>query len=151
METIVYLVRHAQADFSLENYHGRHLSEKGRQDAKLVAEILKNFSIDYFISSSSPRAIETIQPLAEFFGKEIEQYDELRELLLRGKDVELEPDQVDSEIKKVFEMPDYKLKGGESRKEVEARGVVKFNEILEKNRGKTLVLGTHGIIMTLIL
>jgi 2,3-bisphosphoglycerate-dependent phosphoglycerate mutase len=129
METIVYFIRHAHADFSLENYHGRALSEQGKLDAQLLTKYLKDIKIDYFVSSSSPRARETIEPLARHYQKSVETYDELQELLLRGAYVVLSPEQVDNEIKKVFEVPHYKLDGGESRIEVEDRGVKKFKEL----------------------
>ncbi len=151
MQTTVYFVRHAPADFSLENYHERKLSEKGFESVIGVTNALKNITVDHFISSSSPRAIETIRPLAELNKKEIETFAELQELVLRGKEVVLQPDEIDIEIKKVLEIPNYKLPGGDSRKEIEERGVKKFEELLNRYEGKTIVLGTHGIIMTLIL
>lgn len=151
METIVYFVRHAPADFSLENYHNRKLSKKGQEGALSVMNALKDIDIDCFISSASPRAVGTIQPLADIKGKDIEIYDEFQELLLRGKDVYLEEEDVEKEIKKVFEIPGYKLSGGDSRKEVEERGLPKFRGILRQYEGKVIVLGIHGIMMTLTL
>lgn len=151
MQTTVYFIRHAHAPFSLENYHQRNLSEKGTRDALAIAEKLKETTIDFFVSSSSPRAIETLKPLACLKNKEIECYDELEELLLRGANVELDPNTIEDEIKKVFEIPNYQLPGGESRRKVEERGVTKFKEILKKYSSKSITLGTHGIMMTLIL
>jgi 2,3-bisphosphoglycerate-dependent phosphoglycerate mutase len=151
MVTTVYFIRHAHAPFSLENYHQRNLSEQGQKDALLIAEKLKNVAIDFFVSSSSPRAIETLLPLAQLKNKPIEQFVELQELLLRGPTVHLEPHEIDVEIKKVFETPTYQLPGGESRKTVEERGVTKYRELIKKYEGYTIALGTHGIIMTLIL
>jgi 2,3-bisphosphoglycerate-dependent phosphoglycerate mutase len=151
METTVYFIRHAHANFSLENYHQRSLSEIGSRSAVKVRDALQHLHFDYFVSSSSPRALETLKPLAEVCGKEIEGYDELQELLLRGADVALNDEQVDQEIKKVFEISNYKLPGGESRQEVERRGVSKFKELLETYKGSTFVVGTHGMIMTIIL
>jgi 2,3-bisphosphoglycerate-dependent phosphoglycerate mutase len=43
------------------------------------------------------------------------------------------------------------LPGGESASEVLGRGLPIFQKILEQYAGKTIVLGTHGIIMTLML
>lgn len=51
----------------------------------------------------------------------------------------------------MFENGDYKLIGGESANEVLQRGLSTFLNLLTQHTGKTFVLGTHGIIMTLLL
>ncbi len=151
METIVYFVRHAKAPFSLENYHNRSLSPEGEQAAKKLVELFDAVPVDVFVSSSSPRAVETIKPIALAKNKPIETHDELRELLLRGPETFIEEDKIEAEIEKVFADENYKLAGGESAAEVLARGLPVFQEILKQYAGKTIVLGTHGIIMTLLL
>lgn len=80
----MYFVRHAKAPFSLENYHNRSLSPEGAAAAKNLVKLFDSVPVDVFVSSSSPRAIETIQPIAEGKNLSIATYDSLRELLLRG-------------------------------------------------------------------
>ncbi len=150
-ETILYFVRHAKAPFSLENYHQRSLSPEGGHAAKKLVELFDSIPVDVFVSSSSPRAVETIKPIALAKNKLIETHDEFRELLLRGPETIIEEDKIEAEIEKVFAGQNYKLPGGESATEVLARGLPIFQEILRQHGGKTIVLGTHGIIMTLLM
>ncbi len=150
-ETIVYFVRHAKAPFSLKNYHDRSLSVEGEAAAKNLVKIFDSVPVDVFVSSSSPRAVETINPIALAKGKPIEMHDELRELLLRGSQTFIEEDKIEAEIEKVFADENYKLVGGESAAEVLGRGLPIFQKILEQHAGKSIILGTHGIIMTLLL
>ena len=150
MKTTVYFIRHAPSDTTQWHNQDRPLTATGFAGAQAVLETLKDVSFDRFISSSSPRAIDTIKPLADLRQKKVETYDELQELPLRGKEHHLEPHEVDREIKKVFESLDYKLPGGKSRREVENIGVRCFHELMKKYEGEVIGLGTHGIIMTLI-
>jgi 2,3-bisphosphoglycerate-dependent phosphoglycerate mutase len=150
-ETIVYFIRHAKAPFSLENYHDRSLSSEGKTATKNLVKLFNSVPVDVFVSSSSPREVETIKPVALAKNKSIETYDELRELLLRGPETFIEEDKIEAEIEKVIANESYKLPGGESASEVLGRGLPIFQKILEQYAGKTIVLGTHGIIMTLML
>ncbi|KRF13354.1 histidine phosphatase family protein [Paenibacillus sp. Soil787] len=81
MKTYIYFIRHGIAPFSIEHERagGTSLSEKGKLDAKKVAELLSNEDIDVIVSSSYFRALETVSPLAELLKKEIIPYVELIE------------------------------------------------------------------------
>ena len=151
MTTTIYFIRHAPSDTSKWHDQNRPLTSEGEKGAQAVLEAMQDIPIDYFFSSSSPRAIDTIKPLADSHGKQIDIFDELCELRLRGKDYHLEKSNLNAEIKNVFENSEYNLPGGESRLEVEARGLPCFRHIIKDHKGKTLALGTHGIIMTLIM
>jgi 2,3-bisphosphoglycerate-dependent phosphoglycerate mutase len=65
MNTNVYLVRHAHSIFTPDEQR-RPLSERGKQDAKRVAQILNEEKIDIVISSPYARAIETVEEVAMY-------------------------------------------------------------------------------------
>ena len=66
---MIYIVRHGQTDWNLEGrFQGRidiELNEKGREQAKLTKEKLKNIKFDKVISSPLKRAIETAQIITD--------------------------------------------------------------------------------------
>ena len=68
-ETVVHLVRHGEVDNPGGVLYGRmpgfHLSELGRQMAKLTAAYLADRDITHLVSSPLERAQETVEPLAE--------------------------------------------------------------------------------------
>jgi hypothetical protein len=51
MKTIIYMARHAESPFSLENERLRGLSDRGKCDADRVTEILLSEGIDVIVSS----------------------------------------------------------------------------------------------------
>lgn len=68
MMTHIYLVRHAESPFTVDEEETRGLSEKGWKDAWRVADILQAEQIEAFVSSSYARAIQTIEPAAARLG-----------------------------------------------------------------------------------
>ena len=66
--TSILLIRHGENDFVGKRLAGHlpgvHLNEKGRKQAELIAETLKNAPVKAIYSSPLERAVETAQPLA---------------------------------------------------------------------------------------
>lgn len=147
VRTIVYLIRHAESLYVEGQERERGLSEQGKSDAARIKSILQKQPIDLFVSSPYARAIQTIQPLAEVHQKEILLMENLRERTI-GNIAELSfveaKRRVYQDFAAVFE-------GGESSAEAQARAVGELKLLLEKYEGKTLVIGTHGDIMTLLM
>ena len=80
------LIRHGKAEMSGED-HLRKLDEDGIAQSHSMCEKLKlmvNKEVKIY-SSPFKRAIDTIKPLAEAFGKEIIESDELKEYSLNFK------------------------------------------------------------------
>ncbi len=151
MTTTAYIVRHTPADFSLEQFHTRPLSERGRNASLQVCKVLQTEPIDHIVSSASPCAVQTVEPLAHALSIAIETHDDLRELLLRGTEYHLDESDVEPAIAYMFANPDYALPGGESRRMCEARAIPVFQKILQAHAGKHIVLAGHGICLTLLL
>lgn len=68
METIVYMVRHAESPYSEGTERTRGLTVKGYSDLEKVLEILSSEGIDVIISSPYARAILTVEPIAQKLG-----------------------------------------------------------------------------------
>lgn len=146
MQTNIYFVRHAHSTYTPDELR-RPLSEQGFIDANSVTEVLKTESIDHVISSPYKRAMQTVEGIAKYIGKKIEIEDGLKERILSADPVE---DFTES-ITKVWEDPSFSFEGGESNLIAQKRGIEITFHILEKYKGRNIVIGTHGNIMALIM
>jgi alpha-ribazole phosphatase len=84
MTTRLILVRHGETDWNLEGrYQGQAdlpLNERGREQAKLLAERLRSESIEAIYASDLSRAYETAKIIAEALGQEVRTLASLREV-----------------------------------------------------------------------
>ncbi|XEC96586.1 histidine phosphatase family protein [Paenibacillus tarimensis] len=151
METTIYLVRHAESPFVFGEERTRGLSEEGMAAAQRVAEILAGEEIHAIVSSSYVRAIQTVQFLAGKKGLKIEEYDELRERAIKGLDYKISEKELVQAIEQSFTDHEFALEGGESTGQAQQRAIPVINVLLQKYRGRSLAIGTHGNIMTAIL
>lgn len=55
------------------------------------------------------------------------------------------------EVNKMIGDPDYSLPGGESSAMCMNRAIGVLKKIVEENQGKKIVVGTHGLVMTLMM
>ncbi len=143
--TRVYFVRHAQPEHAWEDDRTRPLTEEGRQDAKIVMEILKDKQIDVFYCSPYRRSIDTIEELVDYCRKEIHIDERLRE---REKGP---GGNQHGMFEKRWADHDYHEDGGESIHMVQHRNIAALKEILENHEGKNIVIGTHGTALSSIM
>ena len=146
MLTNLYFVRHAHSTYTPDEF-GRPLSEKGKADAEEVTQFLKKENIDIVISSPYKRAIQTVESVAEFWGKEIIIEHEFKERILSKGPME----NFELAITKVWNDPAYSWEGGESNITAQNRGVEATLKLLKRYKGRNIVIGTHGNIMVLIM
>ena len=143
--TRVYFVRHAQSDYRSGSDRERGLTAEAMEDRKAVLDFLRDKRVDAFYCSPYRRSLDTIRETAEFFGKPIltdERFRE-RETVPGGNSREL--------FRKRWADFDWHEPGGESLRSVQERNTAALTEILEKERDKTLVIGTHGTALSTIL
>ena len=145
--TEVFFVRHAQPN--LENHDDcmRELTAKGEADCRLVVEYLKQQPIDAVFSSPFRRAVDTVRPLAETRGLTICTIDDFRERKIGNEWI----DNFNSFAARQWTDFDYKLPGGESLREVQARNIAALGKLLREYSGKTLVVGSHGTAISTII
>ena len=151
MKTIIYMVRHAESPFIFGKEKTRGLSEEGLMDSKKIADIFKDVEVDYIVSSSYRRATQTVQYLAEQKGLSIIEFDELRERPIKGLDYKMPWEELLIAIEKSFIDIDYSLESGESTRKAQERAIPIIDKLLCEYRGKSIVIGTHGNIMTIIM
>lgn len=146
MNTYIYLVRHAQSAYSPDEM-GRGLTEKGLADAKMVTEILMYDEIDIVFSSPYRRAVQTVEGIAKQIGVSIHTEEKFKERILGSKSVT----NFEEAINKLWSDIYFSFEGGESNVIAQKRGIAALQEILNSYKGKKIVVGTHGNIMTLIM
>ncbi|NIK76532.1 2,3-bisphosphoglycerate-dependent phosphoglycerate mutase [Paenibacillus castaneae] len=151
MNTIIYMVRHGESIKTEGNERTRGLTNKGKLDSHTITELLKNEEIDTFISSPYHRAVLTIKELAQLCGKEILIYEELKETRFSNEDMIIPDKDLYPIVEKMFIDPLFSLHGGESISECQTRSMLVFNEILKKFIGNKIAIGTHGLVMTLMI
>lgn len=143
--TRVYFVRHAQSDWRSGSDRERGLTAEALEDRKVVLEFLRDKRVDAFYCSPYRRSIDTIQEAAEFYGQTIQTDERLREreTVPGGNSREL--------FRKRWADFDWHEPGGESLRSVQERNIAALTEILAREQGKTLVIGTHGTALSTIL
>lgn len=143
--TKVYFVRNAQPEYAWEDDRTRPLTKDGNLDSKIVLEFLKDKQIDIFYCSPYKRSKDTIAEAAKYFKKEIITDEELRER-------EKGPDGNNHGMfEKCWENHYYHEECGESIRMVQERNIAALQEILSKNAGKNIVIGTHETALSTIL
>ncbi|WP_127582572.1 histidine phosphatase family protein [Paenibacillus koleovorans] len=147
MRTNLIFVRHAHSIYTPESELTRPLSERGKVDAGKVAKLLQNAEIDTVIASPYLRALQTVEGVAKQLDKEVLIEEEFRERTLSENPV----DDFNYAITKVWEEPEFAWEGGESNRCAQERGVRVTLQVLERSNGKTVVIGTHGNLMALIM
>jgi|LGOV01.1.fsa_nt_gb 2,3-bisphosphoglycerate-dependent phosphoglycerate mutase len=151
MVSKIYMVRHAESPYKNGYEKSRGLSTSGLEASEIVASVLSDIRIDAIYSSDYTRAIQTVKPLAIMKQLEINEFSELRERQLKPENVELPYNDFINAIKDSFMDKNYSLNGGESIREVQDRAIPVIEMLLEKHKGKNIVIGTHGNIMTMIM
>jgi 2,3-bisphosphoglycerate-dependent phosphoglycerate mutase len=147
--TEIYLVRHADSDYSSGDEETRTLSERGRIDAASVAELLWHESIQVLCSSPYVRAIQTVEGFADRIGIPIDLDERFRERIFTDQSY-ISEDPMEA-MERGFIEPDFALRGGESNRDVERRGITALNSIIRKYNGKRVAIGIHGGIMAIIM
>lgn len=145
--TTIYFVRHCEPNFNNHNDELRELTEKGLKDSNLVTNFLKDKSIDIVLSSPYKRSFDTVKNFADTLGYSIEKVNDFRERKIDSVWIE------DFEIfcKNQWTDFNFKLKDGESLKEVQNRNISALKEVLKKYNGKNIVIGTHGTALSTII
>ncbi len=146
--TTIYLVRHAQPDYSDVHTEPENapLTKQGREDSKKMASFLHHEPIDVIVSSPYPRAKETIRPLAELLNLPI-----LLEEDFRERKIGCWVEDFNGYCKRQWEDFSYALPEGESLQQVQQRVVQALEVLLQKYEGKMIAVAGHGTAISLLL
>ena len=152
--TKVYLVRHGQTEWNKKlTFRGRidiPLNERGRQEAKAIAEVLKYKRIDAIYTSPLRRSIETAEPTARFFHLEIVPVEGLIDISYgdwEGLTFNEVKKRYKDQYKKWEKRPEkVRFPNGETLDEVRERSFCAFKDILNANPGKSILIIPHRVI-----
>ena len=139
----IYLVRHCEATGQDSDCI---LTEKGKGQAKELAEFFKKIPLERIVCSPYKRAAESCKEISEAKNIHIEYDHRLKERVLCEQEL---PDWKEK-LYQSFLNHDVKLPGGESSKEASQRGVAVIKEIFDSVNTNTIIV-THGNLLTLIL
>ncbi len=144
--TRVYFIRHCEPNYKNKNDRERELTEIGLEDRKNITDYLLDKDIDVIFSSPYKRCLDSIKPFAETVKLSINQVENLKERNI-GQWVE------DFNAYSFMQWKDfnYKMEDGESLSEVQSRTIVELKNILENNRGKNILISTHGTAFSTIM
>ncbi|PFG14915.1 histidine phosphatase family protein [Bacillus sp. es.036] len=145
-QTEIYLVRHAHSTYSPDEY-GRGLSSNGHHHQKLLTHQMAENHVDVILSSPYKRAIQTVEGIALQHNKDIQLIEAFKERTLAGKSVE----NFQEAIETVWLNESYAHPGGESNEKARNRGIDALKDVLKTYEGKSIVIGTHGNMLALIM
>ncbi|MFD0621139.1 histidine phosphatase family protein [Paenibacillus sp. GCM10027629] len=151
MRTFIYMVRHGESPKIEGNERTRGLTDKGKLDAHLITELLRDEGIDHFVSSPYRRATLTIEELAQSSGKEVTVLEALREMVFVSDDKIMPDKELYPLVQKLFSDPEYSAPDGESIMTCQNRVIPALKQMLKEYQGQKVVIGTHGVVMTLMM
>ncbi len=137
------LIRHCQA---VSQAPQAALTEVGRKQAEALASFLQQKPVDHIVSSSYTRAQQSILPFAQRSGRRVDLDHRLIERCLSDGPVE----KWQQAIRKSFEDLNFRLPGGESGQEVQARAWAALNATLKADHVLPVFV-THGNLISLLL
>jgi 2,3-bisphosphoglycerate-dependent phosphoglycerate mutase len=154
--TQLIIVRHGQTQWNLKLIRQGHLdsplTEKGIAQAKALGERLAREAFTALYSSDLGRAVQTALMVAETTGHKVVTDARLRERHL-GIFQGLNGDEIKEKHPEEYRLhrtmgPSYVIPGGESVQQQVARNVAYLTEIAAQHPGETIVVVTHGGVLS---
>jgi 2,3-bisphosphoglycerate-dependent phosphoglycerate mutase len=147
----LFCVRHGETLFNLagriQGQADSELSPLGRRQCQAVAEALAGVECDALFSSPLSRALESAQLIAEKFGLEVRLEPRLMEInagIFQGHSwAEIDAKFPKDAARWRSQDPDYRIPGGESRRDLMERSRAAFESIRGSGAGYAIVVA-HG-------
>jgi probable phosphoglycerate mutase len=150
------IIRHGQTQWNIAGIRQGHLdsplTEKGVAQSKALGQRLVRENFTALYSSDLGRAVETARMISDVTGHEIYTDARLRERHLgifqglNGEEIKARyPDEY--RLHRSFG-PDYVIPGGESVRQQVERNVTFLNSLAQKHVGETIVVVTHGGVLS---
>lgn len=151
MRTTVTLVRHGEVHNPEKVLYGRlpafQLSERGRRQAEVTAKFLQGRDVAAIISSPLERAVQTANPIAEWYGLPVETDHRLIESssVFQGRRVEQGPEILKHPYIWKHIVNPFRPSWGEAYVTVAARAVAAVQDARDAYPGREVVLVTHQL------
>ncbi len=157
--TKIYLVRHAQSESNRDRtFTGRldiGLTDTGREQARRLAEHLRDLPIDAIVSSDLSRVVATVTPTAEEKGLPIRREPAFREIYggrFEGHTYEdIGKEYPEALATWLGDIDHGACPEGESVEDVRARVLPAFARLVKEYDGKTVLLATHATPVRVLL
>jgi len=156
----LYIVRHGESTWNNESRIQGHsnpaLSALGRAQARLAGKRLKKESIDKIYSSPLKRSFQTAQIISKTLKLKISKEPQLKEIML-GDWEGMMPEEIDRMYNKGYqkwlEKGPTKVSVPKAERITSFRKRIEktFHEIVNENRGKNVVVITHGGVISAFL
>jgi probable phosphoglycerate mutase len=154
--TKLIVVRHGQTEWNIRGIRQGHLdsplTERGLAQAKALGRRLQREKFNALYSSDLGRAVQTAHEISNVTGHKIIVDARLRERHL-GIFQGLNADEIESKYPHERRLmrtsgPAYVIPGGESMVQCVERNVAFLNRLVEKHAGETVVVVTHGGVVS---
>lgn len=158
--TSIYLVRHGQTQWNVEQRMQGHLdsplTREGERQASQLGERLQTIEWDAVIASSSPRAVRTAELISGLNREQIQQREALREInmgLWEGTRITDIQWLYTREFGRFFEEPHLycPTDGGETYFELLVRAISVMEDIISAYKGGKVLIVTHRITLKVIM
>jgi 2,3-bisphosphoglycerate-dependent phosphoglycerate mutase len=154
--THVIIVRHGQTEWNIAGIRQGHLDSRltgrGVAQARALAERLAREKFSAIYSSDLGRAVQTAMAIADVSGHEIVTDARLRERhlgIFQGLNAEEIAAKYPEERRLLRSIgPEYVIPGGESMRQQVERNVSYLNDLASKHAGETIVVVTHGGVVS---
>lgn len=151
---LLHCVRHGESAFNAEGrIQGQlnvPLSPLGVWQSQAVAAALARLPIDAVYCSPLDRALETARPAAEALGLELRIDERLMELnagVFQGKLwSEIQAEHPEAAVRWLNHDPDFVIPGGESRRQLMARGLAALEAIRQRDHRQAAVVAHGGVL-----
>lgn len=149
MTTYLILVKHSVPQiYGDRPANTWQLSDEGRLRAQRLAEELKSFEPEIIFSSDEPKAQETAEIIAGHLRLNIQTASGFREHDRRNVPY-LSHATFQASMRRFFQEPDQLVFGNETANQAHARFYKALHSILNENQNKTIVVVTHGTVISL--
>lgn len=147
----IILVRHGESSWNeegrVQGFRDTELSEKGKQQAQLVAQALSEEKITAVYSSPLKRALDTARAIAQVHHLEVDTDTDLKEINL-GELEGLTLDELRSQHSEFLRQwaegkSSYRMPGGESLAELQERAWEAIQRIVQSHPQGVIVITSH--------
>ncbi len=153
------LVRHGQTAWNRDQRFRGHidieLSEQGKKEAGLLADVLEKENVDYLYASPLSRAMETLTPLAHRLGKDVVPLEGIMDLSFgewEGKPVEEIKSEYPDLYAKWQDNPEVVIfPGGEGLGEAQSRAMRAISRLAVDHIDSTIAVCSHRVICKLVM
>lgn len=149
----IYIIRHGETTGDVENRYGGdyddHLTEKGMDQSRQLADKLKGKGIQIIYHSSRIRATETAHVLGNALGAELKVVDDIRERnnygiltgMIKSEAIEKYPEEAE---KLMADKLHHNVKGSENYESFKRRVIGAFEKILSNDSYGTIAIISHS-------